>query len=160
MPAIKNELSLFYDIFVYRLKVWRTERGAEVVFSGPVQFKDFIMLDNEKAGLEFVEVDGGYGTEGPGSFGGIVVGHSQISSEHNEDPEYCTHEGFIGPKLWISTINGTEFYNFDREGCYALGTCSQCTALTTPFAVLVENVKFTNSDNKVNSYSYRMSTTR
>ena len=143
----------FYDLFVSRLKVWRTERGAEVVFSGPVQFKDFIMLDNEKAGLEFVEVDGGYGTEGPGSFGGIVVGHSQISSEHDEDPEYCTHEGFIGPKLWISTINGTEFYNFDREGCYALGTCSQCTALTTPFAVLVENVKFTNSDNKVNSYS-------
>ena len=61
-----------------RLKVWRTERGAEVVFSGPVQFKDFIMLDNEKAGLEFVEVDGGYGTDGPGSFGGIVVGEGVL----------------------------------------------------------------------------------
>ena len=128
--------------------MWRCERGAEVVFSGPVQFKDFAMLDNEKAGMEFVEVDGAYGEGGPGSFGGIVVGHSEISAD-DEDPDYCTHEGFIGPKLWISTVNGTEFYNFDRPTCYALGTCSQCTALTTPFAVLVENVSFTNSSNKV-----------
>ena len=109
------------------------------------------MLDNEKAGLEFVEVDGGYGADGPGSFGGIIVGHSQISEEHNEDPEYCTHEGYIGPKLWVSTVNGTEFYNFDRPSCYALATCSQCTVKTTPFAVLVENVTFANTTNKVNN---------
>ena len=131
-----------------RLTAWRCERGAEVVFSGPVQFKDFIMLDNEKAGMEFVEVDGGYGEDGPGSFGGIVVGHSEISAD-DPNPNYCTHEGFIGPKLWTSTVNGTEFYNFDRPSCYALGTCSQCTVLTAPFAVLVADVTFDNSPNKV-----------
>lgn len=131
-----------------RFTAWRCERGAEVVFSGPVQFKDFKVLDNEKAGLEFVEVDGGYGDQGPGAFGGIVVGHSMIS-EDDSDPEYCTHEGYIGPKLWVSNVNGTEFYNFNRSTCYALATCSQCTVRTAPFAVLVENITFENSPNKV-----------
>ena len=131
-----------------RLKVWRCERGAEVVFSGPVQFHDFIMLDNEKAGMEFVEVEGGYGEDGPGIFGGMVVGHSEISAD-DEDPEYCTHEGVIGPKLWSSQINGTKFVNFDRPTCYSIGTCSQCTTLTASLPIQTEGLSFVNSPNKV-----------
>ena len=125
---------------------WRCERGAEVVFGGPLQFHDFKMLDNEKAGMEFVEVDGGYGENGPGTFNGIVVGHSEITAD---EAEACTHEGIIGPKLWYLTVNGTEFYNFDKPNCYALGTCSQCTTLTAAFPVQVENLKFVDSPNKV-----------
>ena len=57
-----------------RLTAWRCERGAEVVIGGSIQFRDFIMLDNEKAGMEVVESDGGYGIDGPGVYDGIVVG--------------------------------------------------------------------------------------
>ena len=125
---------------------WRCERGAEVVFGGPLQFHNFKMLDNEKAGMEFVEVDGGYGNDGPGTFGGIVVAHSDISQD---EADACTHEGVIGPKLYYLTVDGTEFYNFDRDNCYALGTCAQCTLLTSAFPVEVKNLKFENSPNKV-----------
>lgn len=139
-----NDVTAVYE----RLTTWRCERGAEVVFSGPIQLKDFIAMDNEKAGLEFVEVSGDYGASGPGAFGGIVVGHSDISAD-DEDPEYCTEQGVIGPKLFAATINGTAFYNFDRPGCYAMGTCAQCTVDTSSFSILVEDVSFTNSPNKV-----------
>ena len=125
---------------------WRCERGAEVVFGGPLQFHDFKMLDNEKAGMEWVEVDGGYGESGPGAFNGLVVGHSLITED---EAEACTHEGVIGPKLWYLTVDGTEFYNFDRDNCFALSTCSQCTALTAAFPVEVKNLVFVNSPNKV-----------
>ena len=129
-----------------RLTAWRCERGAEVVIGGNIQFKDFIMLDNEKAGMEMVEADGGYGIDGPGAYGGIVVGHSEITAN---EPGFCTSQGIVGPNKWSCTVNATQFYNFDRPGCYALGTCSQCAFLVAPFAVLVENLSFTNSTNKV-----------
>ena len=46
--------------------VWHADRGAEIVFGSNLQFINFVALDNEKAGLEFVKVDGPYGSEGPG----------------------------------------------------------------------------------------------
>ena len=136
-----------------RLKVWRCERGAELVFGGPVQFKDFVLLDNEKAGHDFVEVDGIYGDPSlyTGAFGGIVVGHSDLTPP--EESEGCTHFGFNAPKLWGSTINSTSFYNFDRPSCSAIGVCSQCTILTASFPVYATNLTFTNSDNKVTCFT-------
>ena len=107
------------------------------------------MLDNEKAGVDFVEVDGIYGDDSrqSGAFGGLIVGHSDITPA--EENETCTHEGFNGPKLWGSTINGTSFYNFDRPSCFAIATCSQCTALTASFPIVSTNLTFENSPNKV-----------
>ena len=128
------------------LTAWRCERGAEVVIGGNIQFKDFVVLDNEKAGIEIIEAEGGYGIGGPGVYGGLVIGHSEITAN---DTDYCTALGISGPSKWSSTVNTTEFYNFDRPGCYALGACSQCPSLTAPFAVLVENLLFTNTTNKV-----------
>ena len=109
------------------------------------------MLDNEKAGVDFVEVDGIYGDDSrqSGAFGGLIIGHSDIT----EDNETCTHEGFNGPKLWGSTINGTSFYNFDRPSCFAIATCSQCTALTASFPIVSTNLTFENSPNKVRKNS-------
>lgn len=46
---------------------WYCDRGAEVVFGTNLQFHNFVMLDNEHAGMEMVKVDGGYGEDdGPG----------------------------------------------------------------------------------------------
>ncbi len=129
-------------------KAWRCERGAELVFGGPIQFHNFMLLDNEKAGHDLVEVDGGY-VDGCGAWGGIVVGHSDISADHDEDPSYCTGQGYIGPKLWSSTVKDVEFYNFDKDSCYALGTCSQCTGDTSSPAIEVSGLSFTDSPNKV-----------
>ena len=111
--------------------------------------KDFVILDNEKAGLDFVEVDGIYGDDSrqSGAFGGLIVGHSDVTPA--EENETCTQKGFFGPKLWGSTINGTSFYNFDRPSCFAIGGCSQCTALTASFPIVATNLTFENSPNKV-----------
>lgn len=54
---------------------WRCERGAEVGTGGALQFHNFVVLDNEKAGLEMIQVKGGFGMDdGPGKCAGLVVG--------------------------------------------------------------------------------------
>lgn len=50
---------------------WRCERGAEVGTGGALQFHNFVVLDNEKAGLEMIQVKGGFGVDdGPGKRAG------------------------------------------------------------------------------------------
>ena len=109
---------------------WNCERGAEIVFGGQIQFVNFTMLDNEKSGLDFVEVKGPLGdcNEGPGAVDSLVVGHSAITADLSDD--LCTHAGYFGPKLYGATLCNTHFANFDREGCAALSMCSQCKAFT------------------------------
>ena len=46
---------------------WHCDRGAEVVFGTNLQFHNFVMLDNEHAGMEMVKMSGKFGEEdGPG----------------------------------------------------------------------------------------------
>ena len=115
-----------------------------------------ILLDNEKAGADFVEVDGIYGDHSlqTGSFGGLIIGHSDVTPP--EEDTYCTHEGFNGPKLWASTINGTSFYNFDRPGCWAIAGCSQCTGLTSSMPIHTTNLTFVDSPNKVSTWIWNI----
>ena len=138
----------------YDFTAWRCERGAELVFGGPIQFHNFRLLDNEKSGAEFIEVYGGGGENGTGVFGGLVVGHSEISAD-DEDEHYCTKNGIKGPGMFESSVQGVDFFNFDKTGdggCYALGVCGRCVPRAASFPVFSKELSFTNSPNKVNYF--------
>ncbi|XP_066939673.1 fibrocystin-L-like [Macrobrachium rosenbergii] len=136
-----NLLAAWHDF-----TVWRCDRGAEVVFGGALQFHNFVALDNENAGIEMVQVSGGFGvTRGPGVFDSLLVGHSQLS------PEGCTGStsGIIAPKKYIFSISNTTFVNFDQGTCTALSGCSQCKPLQGGYRVQVKELAFDNSPNKL-----------
>merc|ERR1712136_671104 len=111
------------------------------------------MGDNEKAGVDFVEVRGpiGQSADGPAVNNSVIVAHSDITAEHITDgeEENCTHVGVFAPKLYGITVSNTEFYNFDQThiNCAAMSLCSQCKPNTAGFPTYTENLKFENSPN-------------
>ena len=146
-----NEVTATFEDFT----AWRCERGAEIVFGGKIKFDNFKCLDNEKAGVDFVEVRGpiGQSADGPAVNNSVIVAHSNITAEHITDgeEENCTHVGVFAPKLYGITVSNTEFYNFDQThiNCAAMSLCSQCKPNTAGFPTYTENLKFENSPNKI-----------
>ena len=60
------------------LTAWNCEKGAEAVNSGALQFKDFLLVNNEKAGYEgkmLMEVPQYDEVNGPMVDGGKIVAH-------------------------------------------------------------------------------------
>ncbi|XP_050416785.2 fibrocystin-L [Patella vulgata] len=120
------------EVAVYEsLTAWNCEKGAEAVNSGAIQFKDFILVNNEKAGYEGKLLSGGipqYAEDGPMVRGGLIVGYS--SNLDTEVSNGCTHGGVILPYQNGFMVKGTKFVNFDRSSCAAFrftritGTCS------------------------------------
>ncbi|XP_047483519.1 fibrocystin-L-like isoform X2 [Penaeus chinensis] len=125
---------------------WRCERGAEVGTGGALQFHNFVVLDNEKAGLEMIQVKGGFGMDdGPGVFNSLVVGRSALSPGDCKRPS----SGVVAPEEHVLTVAGTTFVNFAGGQCVALSGCSQCTNIRAGSSVRVEGLTFINSPNKI-----------
>ncbi|XP_076030840.1 fibrocystin-L-like [Oratosquilla oratoria] len=128
----------------HNFTVWKTDRGAEVVIGGALQFHNFVTLDNENAGVEMVEVKGNFGSEGPGLFNSHIVGYSALS------PEGCgAGSGVITPKKTIFSMSNVTFVNFDNGSCAAISGCSQCKPFNGGYRVLSEGLNFINADQKI-----------
>ncbi|XP_042362122.1 fibrocystin-L-like [Plectropomus leopardus] len=105
------------------LTTWNCEKGAEWVNVGAVQFHDFLMVNNEKAGVEAKRILQ-WAVSGFGEEGGATVSNSTIVGHVDElqlGEDYCTHRGVIAPLDDGMSVINTKFINFDRSSCAAFG---------------------------------------
>ena len=124
---------------------WRNNRGVEFSDVGAVQLKHSIMLDNKVAGVEYTDVIAAWGEKGAFVDNVLVVAHSALQDEDNIT-DYCTQAGIKTPHTNYLSVSGIEFYNFDRNGCFAIQACSHCRKpLQGGFETRFSNLTFRNS---------------
>ncbi|KAL0166581.1 hypothetical protein M9458_038425, partial [Cirrhinus mrigala] len=106
-----------------RLTSWNNEKGAEWVNVGAVQFSEFLMVNNEKAGVEAKRIIQQH-VSGWGLDGGAAVVNSTMVGHVDElglGSNYCTARGVILPLDDGMSVINTKFVNFDRSSCAAIG---------------------------------------
>ncbi|KAM6899772.1 PKHD1 like 1, tandem duplicate 1 [Xenentodon cancila] len=141
-PAVFNSLT-----------TWNCEKGAEWVNVGAVQFNSFIMVNNEKAGIEAKRIFQ-WAVSGFGEDGGATVSNSTIVGHVDElglGTNYCTRRGVIAPFDDGMSILNTKFINFDRGSCTAIGVTSidgTCVDRCGGWAVRFSGIQYVNSPNK------------
>ena len=129
--------------------VWGAERGAEAVICSHCQFKNFIAMDNDFAGIEMTELSTKFGSDQGGVFDSLIIGHSALSNGQCHEPNGA---GILGPAKELFNIYNTTFVNFDNQECSALAGCSQCEGFADNsggYATQLEALTFINSPNKV-----------
>ncbi|KAI8520669.1 hypothetical protein Bbelb_004230 [Branchiostoma belcheri] len=135
-----NEPAIFRDFTVYRC-----EKGAEAVNVGAITFDNFKMYDNDKAGIEwkrsFVDSWGLTGVTNSD-----IVAHTALAGD-----DEGTAGGVILPFGPGFSVDGTKFYNFDRDGSTCIkptridGTCN---AYCSGFGAKFSGIEYFNSPNK------------
>ncbi|KAF0024292.1 hypothetical protein F2P81_023094 [Scophthalmus maximus] len=135
------------------LTTWNCEKGAEWVNVGAVQFEGFVMVNNEKAGIEGKRIIANsvseFGRDGGAAVtNGTIVGHVD---ELALGSSYCTHRGVITPFDDGMSVLDTKFLNFDRSSCAAIGVTKidgTCGDRCGGWAVRFSGVEYFNSPNK------------
>ncbi|CAG2205079.1 unnamed protein product [Mytilus edulis] len=102
---------------------WNNDKGAESVNTGAVQFHDFILVNNKKAGYEQKKsLEGEFYTQnGPLFKDGFIVGRSPALSNSVQG---CTNAGIVMPYFYRFMVDGTEFANFNEGGCSCISWTS------------------------------------
>lgn len=135
------------------LITWNCEKGAEWVNVGAVQFHNFIMVNNEKAGIEAKRIFQ-WAVSMFGEEGGATMSNSTIVGHVDElglGSDYCTHRGVIAPLEDGLSVLNTRFINFDRSSCAAIGVAAidgTCVDRCGGWAVRFSGVEYFNAPNK------------
>uniref|UniRef100_A0A8C4EZ61 PKHD1 like 1, tandem duplicate 2 n=1 Tax=Dicentrarchus labrax TaxID=13489 RepID=A0A8C4EZ61_DICLA len=135
------------------LTTWNCEKGAEWVNVGAVQFNSFVMVNNEKAGVEAKRIMQ-WAVSRFGEDGGATVSNSTIVGHVDElglGDNYCTHRGIIAPLDDGLSVLNTKFINFDRSSCAAIGVAridGTCVDRCGGWAVRFSGIQYFNSPNK------------
>ncbi|XP_061189118.1 fibrocystin-L-like [Saccostrea echinata] len=144
-----------HEVAIYKsLTVWNCEKGAEAVNVGALQFHEFVMVHNEKAGYEGKLIKASPQYDEATSYAvkdSVIVANSPGLTAVSGQKNYCTIGGFVIPYgNGMYGIN-IEFYNFAQSGCNAFtytkidGTCSiYCGGYSYRF----KQISFTNSPNR------------
>lgn len=135
------------------LTTWNCEKGAEWVDVGAVQFDGFVMVNNEKAGIEAKRIlkngVNTFGSDGGAAMSnGIMVGHVD---ELGLGADYCTGRGIIVPLDDGLSVTNTRFINFDRSSCAAIGVAridGTCLDYCGGWGVRCSGIEFYNTPNK------------
>ncbi|KAM8840499.1 PKHD1 like 1, tandem duplicate 1 isoform 3-T3 [Spinachia spinachia] len=135
------------------LTAWNCEKGAEWVNVGAVQFIDFTVVNNEKAGMEAKRIMQ-WAVSGYGEVGGATMSNSTIVGHVDElglGVNHCTQRGVIAPlDDGLSVIN-TKFINFNRHSCAAIGLAAivgTCMDRCGGWAVRFRGNQYFDSPNK------------
>ncbi|XP_071356429.1 PKHD1 like 1, tandem duplicate 1 [Trachinotus anak] len=137
----------------HSLTTWNCEKGAEWVNVGAVQFNNFVMVNNEKAGIEAKRIFQ-WAVSSFGEDGGAMVSNSTIVGHVDElalGSNYCTHLGVITPFDDGMSVLNTKFLNFDRSSCAAIGVTKidgTCVDRCGGWAVRFSGIQYMNSPNK------------
>ena len=75
------------------LTAYHCEKGAEWVGGGAIQWVDFLLVNNEKAGIEAKLIMGNYEpyseTHGAMIKGGHIVAYDTTGARHQRNPFFC-----------------------------------------------------------------------
>ncbi|XP_073714529.1 fibrocystin-L [Misgurnus anguillicaudatus] len=134
-----------------RLTSWNNEKGAEWGNVGAVQFSEFLMVSNEKAGVESKRIIqtyvSGWGLEGgAGLVNSTIVGH--VDELGND---YCTTHGVVLPLDEGMSVINTKFVNFNRSTCAAVGVAEvvgTCTFRCGGWSARFSGIRYYQSPNK------------
>uniref|UniRef100_A0A8C2XFR8 PKHD1 like 1, tandem duplicate 2 n=1 Tax=Cyclopterus lumpus TaxID=8103 RepID=A0A8C2XFR8_CYCLU len=135
------------------LTAWNCEKGAEWVNVGAVQFNSFVLVNNEKAGIEAKRILQ-WAVSGYGEVGGATMSNCTIVGHVDElglGDDYCTHRGIIAPLDDGLSVLNTKFINFDRSSCAAIGVAAidgTCLDRCGGWAVRFSGNQYFNSRNK------------
>ncbi|XP_053415184.1 fibrocystin-L isoform X2 [Nycticebus coucang] len=115
VPAVFNSLT-----------TWNCQKGAEWVNGGALQFHNFVMVNNHKAGIETKRILAPY-VGGWGEASGAMIKNAKIVGHLDEldmGSGFCTAKGLVLPFSAGLTVSSVHFMNFDRPNCAALGVTS------------------------------------
>ncbi|XP_043922184.1 fibrocystin-L [Protopterus annectens] len=135
------------------LTTWNSQKGAEWVNGGALQFHNFVVVNNELAGIEMKRVVpeyvGGWGdTKGAVIYNAVVVGHiDELALGSN----FCTNKGIVLPFNEGLTVSNVTFINFDRPSCAAVGVTSitgTCSDRCGGWSAKFSGVRYFNTANK------------
>uniref|UniRef100_A0AAX7VHS5 Polycystic kidney and hepatic disease 1 (autosomal recessive)-like 1 n=1 Tax=Astatotilapia calliptera TaxID=8154 RepID=A0AAX7VHS5_ASTCA len=135
------------------LTTWNCEKGAEWVNVGAVQFNNFLMVNNEKAGIEAKRIVQ-WAVKGFGEDGGATVSNSTFVGHVDElglGSDFCTHRGVILPFDDGMSVINSKFINFNRSSCATVGVTSidgVCVELCGGWAARFSGIQYMNSPNK------------
>ncbi|XP_078542272.1 fibrocystin-L-like [Lissotriton helveticus] len=134
------------------LTTWNCQKGAEWVNGGALHFRNFLMVNNENAGIEtkriLLEYVGGWGEAN-----GAVIKNATIVGYLDElglGSSYCSSRGIVLPFDEGLTVSSTKFINFDRS-CAAIGVTSVagvCTYRCGGWSAKFDGIQFVNTSNK------------
>ncbi|XP_011607160.2 fibrocystin-L isoform X2 [Takifugu rubripes] len=134
----------------HSLTTWNCEKGAEWVNVGAVQFINFIMVNNEKAGIEAKRILNNFVS----NFEQAIISNCTIVGHVDElglGENYCTHRGIKAPLDDGMSVLGTKFINFNRSSCAAIGVAAidgTCIDRCGGWAVRFGDIQYFNSPNK------------
>ncbi|XP_066530272.1 fibrocystin-L-like [Hoplias malabaricus] len=136
-----------------KLTSWNNQKGAEWVNVGSVQFSEFLMVNNELAGVETKRIIQQY-VSGWGLVGGAAIVNSTIVGHVDElglGSSYCTSRGIVLPFDDGMSVINTKFLNFDRPSCAALGLTSiqgTCSIFCGGWSVQFSGIQYFQTPNK------------
>ncbi|CAH1803036.1 unnamed protein product, partial [Owenia fusiformis] len=132
-----------------RLTVWNCEKGAEAVSVGAVQFDGAIMVNNDKAGIEYKMIKNvpKYHPNGALVNNSVIIGDATSSNWIS-----CTGSGVILPWDAGFVIANTKFVNFNSGSCTSFGVTridGTCTFECGGWDYIVYGLEFFESPNKI-----------
>uniref|UniRef100_A0A8D0SJH6 Fibrocystin-L n=1 Tax=Sus scrofa TaxID=9823 RepID=A0A8D0SJH6_PIG len=142
VPAIFNSLT-----------TWHCQKGAEWVNGGALQFHNFVMVNNDEAGIETKRILAPY-VGGWGETNGAVIKNAKIVGHLDElgmGSAFCTTKGLVLPFSEGLTVSSVHFMNFDRPTCVALGVTSitgVCNDRCGGWSAKFVDIQYSHSPNK------------
>ncbi|XP_072530724.1 PKHD1 like 1, tandem duplicate 1 [Salminus brasiliensis] len=136
-----------------KLTSWNNEKGAEWVNVGSVQFSEFLMVNNEKAGVETKRIIQDY-VSGWGLNGGAALVNSTLVGHVDQlglGNDYCTTRGIILPLDDGMSVFNTKFMYFDRPSCAAIGVTTivgTCNTFCGGWSAKFSGIQYYQTPNK------------
>lgn len=131
------------------LTTWNCEKGAEWVNVGAIHFNNFLMVNNEKAGIEMKRVFNSF-VDGWGA-NGAMIKNATIAGYVDELSSDCTSKGIILPFNEGLTVTSVKFMNFNHSSCAAIGVTSiagKCVDRCGGWGAKFNEVEYFNTPNK------------
>ena len=133
------------------LTVWNSDKAAEWVLCGAVQFTDMLAYNNRLAGLEAKFIANGrsarFADNAPMFNNSVMIAHVP---ELETTSHSCMKHGMILPVGEGMLVKGAKFINFDRAGCSAIGiaVAAGCVEFCGAFMYWFTDVTYVNTPNR------------